>query len=138
MSEIEKVQTQGAAAKPDDSQPEIQKDSWLKKYMPSWWVFQPKPEKVNIDIHRQKMGMVFQQFNLFPHLTVLDNLTLAPVLLKKMTKAQAKEKAMELLNRIGLADKADVRRSRVRNTDISTFDIHDRVNYSVKKSAFIW
>ena len=46
MSEIEKVQTQGAAAKPDDSQPEIQKDSWLKKYMPSWWVFQPRFKKV--------------------------------------------------------------------------------------------
>ena len=64
-------------------------------------------EKVDLDLHRQKMGMVFQQFNLFPHLTVLSNLTLAPVLLKKMTKAEAEAKAMELLERVGLADRAD-------------------------------
>jgi len=51
--------------------------------------------------------MVFQQFNLFPHLTVLDNLTLAPVLLKKMTKEDAETKAMDLLDRVGLADRAD-------------------------------
>ena len=63
--------------------------------------------KVDLDLHRQKMGMVFQQFNLFPHLTVLNNLTLAPVLLKKMTKEQAEIKAMELLERVGLADRAD-------------------------------
>ena len=63
--------------------------------------------KVDLDLHRQKMGMVFQQFNLFPHLTVLDNMTLAPVLLKKMTKAEAEAKAMELLDRVGLADRAD-------------------------------
>ena len=63
-------------------------------------------EKVDLDLHRQKMGMVFQQFNLFPHLTVLDNLTLAPVLLKKATKAEAERKAMELLERVGLADRA--------------------------------
>ena len=63
--------------------------------------------KVNLDLHRQKMGMVFQQFNLFPHLTVLNNLTLAPVLLKKMTKAEAEAKAMDLLDRVGLADRAD-------------------------------
>ena len=64
-------------------------------------------KKVDLDLHRQKMGMVFQQFNLFPHLTVLNNLTLAPVLLKKMTKEQAEVKAMELLERVGLADRAD-------------------------------
>ena len=64
-------------------------------------------KKVDLDLHRQKMGMVFQQFNLFPHLTVLDNLTLAPVLLKKATKEQAEDKAMELLERVGLADRAD-------------------------------
>ena len=64
-------------------------------------------KKVDLDLHRQKMGMVFQQFNLFPHLTVLDNLTLAPVLLKKATKEQAEAKAMELLERVGLADRAD-------------------------------
>ena len=63
--------------------------------------------KVNLDLHRQKMGMVFQQFNLFPHLTVLGNLTLAPVLLKKATQAEAEAKAMELLERVGLADRAD-------------------------------
>ena len=63
--------------------------------------------KVDLDLHRQKMGMVFQQFNLFPHLTVLDNLTLAPVLLKKMTKAEAEAKALELLDRVGLADRGD-------------------------------
>jgi len=62
--------------------------------------------KVDLDLHRQKMGMVFQQFNLFPHLTVLDNLTLAPVLLKKLTKAEAETKAMDLLGRVGLADRA--------------------------------
>jgi len=64
-------------------------------------------KKVDLDLHRQKMGMVFQQFNLFPHLTVLDNLTLAPVLLKKATKEEAEAKAMELLERVGLADRAD-------------------------------
>ena len=63
-------------------------------------------EKVDLDLHRQKMGMVFQQFNLFPHLTVLNNLTLAPVLLKKMTKEEAEVKAMDLLERVGLADRA--------------------------------
>ena len=62
--------------------------------------------KVDLDLHRQKMGMVFQQFNLFPHLTVLDNLTLAPVLLKKATKEEAEAKAMELLERVGLADRS--------------------------------
>ena len=62
--------------------------------------------KVDLDLHRQKMGMVVQQFNLFPHLTVLDNLTLAPVLLKKLSKADAEAKAMELLERVGLADRA--------------------------------
>ena len=64
-------------------------------------------KKVNINLHRQKMGMVFQHFNLFPHKTVLENITMAPVRLKKMTKAQAKEKAMALLERIGLSDKAN-------------------------------
>ena len=63
--------------------------------------------KVDLDLHRQKMGMVFQQFNLFPHLTVLDNMTLAPVLLKKLSKEEANAKAMDLLERVGLADRAD-------------------------------
>ena len=64
-------------------------------------------KKVNINLHRQKMGMVFQHFNLFPHKTVLENITMAPVQLKKMTKTQAREKALALLERIGLADKAN-------------------------------
>ena len=64
-------------------------------------------KSVNIDLHRQKMGMVFQHFNLFPHKTVLQNITMAPVTLKKKTAAEAKEQAMSLLERIGLADKAD-------------------------------
>ncbi len=62
--------------------------------------------KVDLDLHRQKMGMVFQQFNLFPHMSILENLTCAPVMLKKMTKEQAEAKAMELLARVGLADRA--------------------------------
>ena len=60
---------------------------------------------VNIDQHRQKMGMVFQHFNIFPHLTVQDNITLAPVLLGKKSKAEMNEFAKELLNRVGLIDK---------------------------------
>ena len=62
--------------------------------------------KANVNKIRQKMGMVFQQFNLFPHLTVMDNITLAPVMLKRMTKDAAQAKAMELLARVGLAEKA--------------------------------
>ena len=61
---------------------------------------------VDLNLHRQKMGMVFKQFHLFPHMTVIDNLTMAPVLLKKATKAQAEKKGMELLERVGLADRA--------------------------------
>jgi len=61
----------------------------------------------DLNLHRQKMGMVFQQFNLFPHMTILDNMTCAPVMLKKMTKEQAEAKAMELLSRVGLGDRAD-------------------------------
>ena len=64
-------------------------------------------KSVDINLHRQKMGMVFQHFNLFPHKTVLQNITMAPVTLKKKTAAAAKEQAMALLERIGLADKAD-------------------------------
>ena len=62
-------------------------------------------KKVDIDLHRQKMGMVFQQFNVFPHLTVEENITLAPKLLKKMTAAEASEMAKDLLNRVGLIEK---------------------------------
>ena len=64
-------------------------------------------KKVDINIHRQKMGMVFQHFNLFPHMTILDNMILAPVKLKKMSKTEAKEKALNLLKRVGLEDRAD-------------------------------
>lgn len=63
--------------------------------------------KANINVIRQKMGMVFQQFNLFPHLTIMKNITLAPVLLKKMTKEEAVQKGRELLERVNLAEKAD-------------------------------
>lgn len=62
---------------------------------------------VNINKHREKMGMVFQQFHLFDNLTILKNITLAPVKLKRMSKKQAEEKAMELLRRVGLEDKAN-------------------------------
>jgi len=62
---------------------------------------------VNIDEHRQKMGMVFQLFNVFPHLTVRENITLAPVLTKKLTKQEADEKAVQLLRQVGLEDKID-------------------------------
>ncbi len=61
---------------------------------------------VNINVHRQKMGMVFQQFNLFPHMTVMKNLTLGPTLLLKKSRADAEKRAMELLERVGLADRA--------------------------------
>ena len=64
-------------------------------------------KKVDLDLHRQKMGMVFQQFNLFPHMTVLKNLTCAPMMLKKVPRAEAEQKAMELLARVGLADRAN-------------------------------
>ena len=64
-------------------------------------------EKTDINIHRQKMGMVFQHFNVFPHLTVKENITLAPVMLKKKTKEEASEMADKLLERVGLLDKAN-------------------------------
>ncbi|MCI8439886.1 MAG: amino acid ABC transporter ATP-binding protein [Oscillospiraceae bacterium] len=62
--------------------------------------------KVNIDIHRQKMGMVFQHFNLFPHMTILENMTLAPVKVLKKSREEAERKALSLLERVGLADRA--------------------------------
>ena len=67
----------------------------------------PKPPKVNIDVHRQKMGMVFQHFNVFPHLTVAKNITLAPMMLKGKSEAEANQMAKDLLNRVGLLDKYD-------------------------------
>ena len=63
-------------------------------------------EKIDINLHRQKMGTVFQQFNLFPHMSILDNMTLGPVKLMKKSKAEAEAEAMELLKRVGLADRA--------------------------------
>ncbi len=69
--------------------------------------------KVNINLHRQKMGMVFQQFNLFPHMTVLKNMTFAPMKLHGLSKQQAEQKALELLDRVGLKDRADAYPSRL-------------------------
>lgn len=63
-------------------------------------------KKTNVNKIREKMGMVFQQFNLFPHLTIIDNITLAPIKVKKMPKPEAEKLAMELLERVGLVDKA--------------------------------
>lgn len=63
--------------------------------------------KSNINEHRQKIGMVFQQFNLFPHMTVLKNMTIAPMKLLKLSKAEAEERALNLLERVGLADRAN-------------------------------
>ena len=63
--------------------------------------------KLDIDQHRRKMGMVFQHFNLFPHMTILENMTLAPVEVKHVPRAQAEEKALRLLARVGLGDRAD-------------------------------
>lgn len=64
-------------------------------------------KSTNINIHRQKMGMVFQHFNLFPHMTILQNLTIAPIKLLKKSKADAEATAMRLLERVGLADRAN-------------------------------
>lgn len=66
----------------------------------------PDGKKLDIDMHRQKMGMVFQHFNLFPHKTILENMTLAPIQVKHIPQAEAEAKALELLGRVGLADRA--------------------------------
>ena len=63
-------------------------------------------KKVDIDQHRQKMGMVFQHFNLFPHMTIMDNMTLAPIQVKHMDRGEAEKKALALLDRVGLQDRA--------------------------------
>lgn len=68
---------------------------------------------VDMDLHRQKMGMVFQQFNVFPHMTVSENITMAPVLLKKKNRAEAQEKAEKLLERVGLLDKKNEKPGRL-------------------------
>ena len=78
---------------------DITKDKFLNQH--------GKVEKVDINLHRQKMGMVFQHFNLFPHKTILDNMILAPVKVLKMDKAEAVQKAMSLLKRVGLEDRAN-------------------------------
>ena len=78
---------------------DITKDKFVNKY--------GKVEKVDINLHRQKMGMVFQHFNLFPHKTILDNMILAPVKVLKVDKAEATQKAMALLKRVGLEDRAN-------------------------------
>ena len=64
-------------------------------------------KNIDINVHRQKMGMVFQHFNLFPHMTILKNMTIAPMKLLKKSEAEATEKAMELLKRVGLEDRAN-------------------------------
>lgn len=64
-------------------------------------------KKTNIDKHRQKMGMVFQHFNLFPHMTILKNMTIAPIKLQKKSKEEIEKEAMALLERVGLADRAN-------------------------------
>ncbi|WP_298041640.1 amino acid ABC transporter ATP-binding protein [uncultured Microbacterium sp.] len=66
-------------------------------------------KSVKLDEVRQRIGMVFQHFNLFPHMTVLENITLAPIELSRMTKAEARERAMKLLERVGLSDKANAK-----------------------------
>ncbi len=66
-----------------------------------------KTVRLNIDVHRQKMGMVFQHFNLFPHMTILDNMILAPMKVKNIDKEEAQLKAIKLLERVGLADRAN-------------------------------
>ena len=66
-----------------------------------------KWEKLDIDKHRQKMGMVFQHFNLFPHMTIMDNITLAPIKVRGVSKEQAEKTALELLDRVGLKDRAN-------------------------------
>ena len=63
-------------------------------------------KKVNLNLHRQKMGMVFQHFNLFPHMTILDNMTVAPMMLRHIPREEAESKGMEMLRRVGLADRA--------------------------------
>ncbi len=68
---------------------------------------QGKTVKINIDEHRQKMGMVFQHFNLFPHKTILENMILAPIKVKKMDRKEAEQKALNLLKRVGLEDRAN-------------------------------
>ena len=78
---------------------DITKDKFLNKH--------GKVERVDINLHRQKMGMVFQHFNLFPHKTILDNMILAPVKVLKMDKAEAVQKAMSLLKRVGLEARAN-------------------------------
>lgn len=94
-------------------------------------------KKVDLPLHRQKMGMVFQHFNLFPHLSIMDNITLAPIKLLKKSKEEARENAMKLLARVGLPDKADafpgqlsggqkqriaIARSLAMNPDVMLFD----------------
>ena len=78
-------------------------DITKKKYRDS----QGKWVKIDIDLHRQKMGMVFQHFNLFPHMTIMENMTLAPVKVKKVPEEEAQKKAIELLKRVGLEDRKD-------------------------------
>jgi len=90
--------------------------------------------KTNLDLCRQKMGMVFQHFNLFPHLTVLQNITLAPVTLKLKTQEEAEKEAMQLLERIGLPDKANVYPSTKANVYPSTLSGGQKQRIAIVRS----
>ena len=81
-----------------------------------------KKVKLDIDSLRQKMGMVFQHFNLFPHMTILDNMTLAPMKVKGVSKEEAEKKALELLDRVGLADRVAIVRALAMEPDVMLFD----------------
>lgn len=117
----------------------VQYNAALKEYKEHQRMEKARLKKLDktINIHRQKMGMVFQHFNVFPHLTVLDNITIAPLLTKKMSKGEAEEKAYKLLEKIGLKDKAleypkklsggqkqrlAIARALVMNPDVMLFD----------------
>ena len=78
---------------------DITKDKFVNKH--------GKVEKVDINLHRQKMGMVFQHFNLFPHKTIMENMTIAPIKVLGVAKAEAEAKALQLLKRVGLEDRAN-------------------------------
>ena len=80
--------------------------------------------KVDIDQHRQKMGMVFQHFNLFPHMTIMDNMTLAPIQVKHMDRGEAEKKALALLDRVGLQDRARAYQMCIRDRCVGGRGVH--------------
>ncbi len=101
------------AKKANDTERQTALSAQMQTLQQEYFVLRQEEKQIDkyiakqLNVHRQKSGMVFQQFNLFPHLTVLQNVTLAPVKLKKLTKEEADERAMALLEKIGLADKAE-------------------------------